>query len=143
MRFLHGLTLTCVVLAAAASSASAQSNDLNAFGAYPAGISTGSASPYDIYGTGYYVERYGYPFTYTYQALPMYGPPPTSSGSYSSGYTGYTYPRTYTSSGGYGSSYSYPSSYSNRYAPSYSTSYRSPAYSYRRGNIIRGWRGSW
>jgi len=122
-----------------ASPASAQ-NDLGAFGSYPAGITTGAPAPYDPYARGYQTERYGYPFTYTYQNYPLYGTPR----SYSSGYFGHSYPRSYT--GSYGMTRTY-SPYSN-YFPGYSYSARDysaygPLYSQGRIPGGRYWRGRW
>jgi hypothetical protein len=154
MRWLTGLAVLGGLLLGQASTARAQ-NDMNGFGSYPAGITTGSPATYDPFARGYYEERYGYPFTYSYQSYPMYGATsavPRATTFYGSGYSSYTYPGTYAGfpsnayaypSYGYGFPsyrYAYPS-YGYAYlAYGYTSRYWSPSYSYGRPGLYGGYR---
>ncbi len=140
MRLLTGLAVGALLLVQA-SAANAQLS-MNAFGGYPAGITTGSPSPYGIYSQGYYTERYGYPFSYNYQVSPIYGTSytvPGGAGYYSSGYAGYSAPGTYAYGYTYPTNvYTYPA-----YGPVTTTSYAYPVYTYRRGGLLGGLRNRW
>jgi len=160
MRFFTGLAVGALLLAQA-STAHAQLS-VNAFGGYPAGITTGSPSPYGIYSSGVVTERYGYPFTYSYRAAPVYGTSYAMPGSgtyYNSGYAGYAAPgvTSYGAASPYSSATVYPSTaypYSNAtvypsavygystYVPTRYATSSYPAYGYRRGLFGR-WRAGW
>ncbi len=142
MRLFFGMLLAGSLVLGQASFARGQ-NDLNAFGTYPAGITTGSPAPYGLDSSGFYGRNYGYPFTYSTQPYPYYGsnylaPNATLSkpgyGGYSDSNTGY-YTRGYSADTAPGSYY--PLGY-----PTYGSSSRSPGYFRNGGTISRyRWRG--
>jgi hypothetical protein len=143
MRLFFGMLLAGGLVLGQASFARAQ-NSLNAFGTYPAGITTGSPAPYGLDSSGFYGMNYGYPFTYSTQPFSYYGSNYLAPNAmlYNRGYGGYLNPSTGYYSRGY-SAYSVPGSYDVYSYPTYGSSYPSPG-NYRNSGMFsrdrwRGW----
>lgn len=140
MRLFYGMLLAGGLVLGQASFARAQ-DAINAFGTYPAGITTGSPAPYGLYSNGSYGMNYGYPFTYSTQPYPFYGSQYMAPNAtlYNPGYTGYGLPNTY--SRGYGL-YSTPGSYTTYSYPAYGGTYGSRGVLRSGGAFSRyRWRG--
>src|SRR5512135_1031843 len=122
MRHLFGLLIAGGLLLGPAIAAKAQTNTLNSFGTYPAGIMTGS--PYGGNWSGYYgLNSGGYP-------LNTYSQPYNASGAnylYMTPGTNYRYPYA-PGTTTYGSAYAAPGSSPYGNAPGYNMTY--PSYPY-------------
>ena len=128
MNRIFGLTVAGGVVLGLASSATAQTNSLNAFGGYPAGITTGSQY-------GFYPGGYNGAYS-SGNSVYRIAPPVGTSTYYSSGFYGGV-PGTTTY--GPGVNYSATTAYPNG-TYGYSSSYRAvPSYSYpvRQGGPLR------
>jgi hypothetical protein len=140
MRHLYGLLIAGGLLLGPAVAANAQNNSMNAFGAYPAGIMTGS--PYGANWSGFYgLNPGGMPLNTYNQPYNAYG----ANYSYMAPGVNTSYPQVGTNT--YSSAYSAPGASTSSYygaAPGYTTSpypytygtnynYNSTYNTYRRG----------
>jgi hypothetical protein len=142
MRRFFGMLLAGGLMLGPASRARAQ-NDLNAFGTYPTGVTTGSPAPYGLNVSGFYGRGYGYPSTSSTQPFAYYGSNYLAPNAmrYDRGYGGYLNSSTGYYSRGY-SAFSAPGSYDVYSYPTYGASYTSPGYYRNSGMFSRyRWRG--
>jgi len=127
MRWFYGFLMAAGLVLADVPSATAQ--ELNAFGGYPAGITTGST--YGFYPGGYRQSYSGYGTTpgVTYYSSGFYGGTP--------GTTTYGPGVNFSSPNARAYGYSAPIYPSGRYMPSYGSSY-APRYGYGYGGYSGG-----